>query len=106
MDEYNFEERYMWIDIMSLTIHLSKFRNKVRSHREASLSHIVSIKADVPEKHRREEDLSGRCLTIFFQRGENIDLMLDNEEERNSWCRTLKVMADVSKANSGRERMK
>ena len=91
-----FEPRFMWLDIMDQTIHLSQFRNKERNHREASLSGIVSIKAGVPERHREEEDLSGRCLTIVFQRGEDIDLMLETENERNLWCDTLRVMASVA----------
>ena len=100
-----FEPRFVWVDFTSHTIHLSTFKNnKDRRHKEANLADVVSLRAGLPNKVPKEQfdqDLTGKCMTISFKRGGNVDLMLDTTESRQLWYNTLRKIVERAKASNG-----
>ena len=97
-----FEPRFVWVDFTSHSIHLSTFNNKERRHKEANLNDVTSLKAGLPTKFSKqdEQDLAGKCLTIHFKRGGNVDLMLNTIEDRNLWYNTLRKIVEHAKATN------
>lgn len=98
-----FEHRFVWVDFTSHTIHLSTFKNKDRRHKEANLADVVSLRAGLPNKVSQkqfDQDLTGKCMTINFKRGGNVDLMLDTAESRNLWYHTLRKIIEHAKASN------
>jgi len=90
--ESKFEQKFVWVDISNHTIHMSAFlHNKTKHHKEASLAHIVSVKAGPPKKVDPQSDVvtANRCITICFKRGGGVDFVFATEEERNLWYETL-----------------
>jgi hypothetical protein len=70
-----FEDRFVWVDIATQTIHLSTFPNKERRHKEANLSDVTRIIAEIPSMYDStstpdgEKNLKDRCITIDFRKG-------------------------------------
>jgi hypothetical protein len=89
----DFEKKFVWIDIVDRTIHMSTFSSKERRHREASLSEVSSLNAGLPLKlsdEQRKSSPADRCLTINFKKGTGVDLMFSTSQERNVWYDTLR----------------
>lgn len=88
-----YEKQFVWIDIVTRTIHMSKFPNKERRHREANLSEVSSLNAGLPMKlsdEHMKNSPADRCLTINFKRSNGVDFLFSSTHERNIWYDTLR----------------
>ena len=101
-DKDTFEPRFIWVDFTSHTIHLSTFSHKERRHKEANLADVTSLRAGLPNKISKQggQDLAGKCLTINFKRGGNVDILVDNTADRNLWYNTLRKIIEHAKASN------
>lgn len=89
--KFAYSTKYIWINRKSLTMNMSKYVRKERSHKEASLVDLTSVIAGPPGMYKpsnsnEPEFVDGRlCLTINFSKGGGIDIMFASELERNQW---------------------
>lgn len=93
-----YEPKFVWVNLQTRTINMSKYKAKERSHKEASLMDVSSIVAGVPVKYRPLTGANGTeagevngqlCLTLNFHKGGGIDLKFASVEDRNLWFDTL-----------------
>jgi hypothetical protein len=95
-----YEERFIWVNLDSLTIHLSVHLTKDRRHKEASCRDFISILKGAP---KRSIDFimenANRSLTINFARGNGVDLQFLSDEECELWYTAL-TRIKISKDNS------
>jgi hypothetical protein len=84
-----YENRFMWVNIDSKTIHMSTHNTKDRRHKEASLADVSSILKGAPNI---ADGLIGKpscCLTVNFQKDSGIDLCFSTETECDLWYTVL-----------------
>lgn len=87
--------RFVWLNAVSNTIHMSQHMSKDRRHKEASLADVTSVVAGPPAKRRApvegedERSFMRKCLTINFRKGGGIDLQFSSEKERDEWHAAL-----------------
>ena len=88
-NKQSYEKKYIWASVNTKTIHMSLFPQKIKRHREASLTDITTIDLGAPKFYNdaevRKSDLNTKCLTIKFKRGGGIDLMFETEAKRDVW---------------------
>lgn len=91
---FHFCIRFVWLNAVTGTIHMSQHMSKDRRHREANLADVTDVVAGPPMKRKQieGEDESiylKNCLTINFKKGGGIDLQFKSEEERDEWLDAL-----------------
>lgn len=93
-----YDKRYAWIKLESRTICLSEFSSSQRKHKEARIAEITGVFAGPPEKIKlpsseaaniMDTESWDRYLSVKFDRGGGIDLLLDTKAERDMWFQTL-----------------
>jgi hypothetical protein len=100
--KFSYSKKFIWINKRTLTINMSKYSSKERSHKEASLSDLTSVIAGPPAIYKPIDMSTGMsnsslpaqvdgklCLTINFSKGGGIDIKFSTEEERNLWFTEL-----------------
>lgn len=99
--KFSYMKKFIWINKRTLTINMSKYPSKERSHKEASLSDLTSVIAGPPAVYKPIDEKTGLrndlplqvdgklCLTINFSKGGGIDIKFSTEEERNLWFTEL-----------------
>ena len=86
----SYEEKFVWLNSYSNTIHMSQTVSKDRRHKEASLQDVTSLVAGPPNKCKGLTPAHEQvCLTINLKRGGGIDLKFGSEEVRDLWYETL-----------------
>ena len=101
-----YEPRFVWVNLDSLTIHMSQHNTKERRHKEASLTDVTNIERGAPKrlKASTEKFVDGVCLTVNFQRGGGIDLKFATEAECETWFSILsKVVTHLKKDTKKRQ---
>lgn len=89
----SYEEKFVWLNSYSNTIHMSQIVSKEKRHKEASLADVTSLVAGPPNKCKGLTPAhEAVCLTINFKRGGGIDLKFSTEEVRDLWYRTLRKL--------------
>jgi hypothetical protein len=88
----SYSRMYVWINLETFTIHMSEHGSKERKHKEASLSDVTKVEPGLPAKGDSKESDKHTSLTITFKRGGGIDLKFDNQEIRDMWSETLKLI--------------
>lgn len=96
-----YENRFMWVNLESRTIHMSQHSTKDRRHKEASLSDVTSIVRGTPNLEDAVIVKPSLCLTINFQRDSGIDLRFSSEEECELWFNVLcRIMVLLKKSTA------
>jgi hypothetical protein len=81
-----YDKKFLWIDLQSVTIHMSEHQTKETRHKEASLVDVTAVVAGPPEGGADVPTPSHLCLSINFkQRRASLDLMFDSQAERDEW---------------------
>lgn len=94
-----YENRFMWVNLDSRTIHMSQHSTKDRRHKEASLSDVTSIVRGSPNLEDSVVVKPSVCLTIYFQKDSGIDLRFQTEEECELWYNVLcRIMVLLKKS--------
>lgn len=84
-----YENRFMWVDLDTKTIHMSLHNAKDRRHKEASLSDVSSILKGAPNIVDGMIGKPSCCLTINFQKDSGIDLCFPTDAECDLWYTVL-----------------
>jgi hypothetical protein len=91
-----YEPRFVWVNLETLTIHMSQHNTKERRHKEASLADVTNVERGPPKRLKLATDVTNEaaCMTVNFQRGGGIDLKFATEAECDLWFKVLsKVVA-------------
>jgi hypothetical protein len=101
----SYEPRFVWVNLETLTIHMSTHNTKERRHKEASLSDVTSVERGAPKRLKSASDINSpnSCMTVNFQRGGGIDLKFEADSECDLWYRVLTRVVEYLKKN---DRMK
>jgi len=97
-----YTSRFVWLNAVTGTIHMSQHMSKDRRHREANLAEVTDVVVGPPAKRKQlegedESIYSKNCLTINFKKGGGIDLQLKSEVERDEWLDALtKILLQLS----------
>mmetsp|Transcript_10467 Transcript_10467/g.10534 ORF Transcript_10467/g.10534 Transcript_10467/m.10534 type:complete len:173 (+) Transcript_10467:81-599(+) len=95
-----YQQRFVWVEASTKTIHMSEHMNKNRRHKKANLVDVTSIKAGKPMKWKKrvssefDKDDFTNCLTINFRRGEGVDFEFKSAQEREAWQRALSALVE------------
>ena len=96
-----YEPRFVWINLESLTIHMSQHNTKERRHKEASLTDVTNVIRGAPQRAKSTTDgtnIENVCMTVNFQRGGGIDLKFATAAECDTWYQILsKVVTHLKK---------
>ena len=96
-----YEPRFVWVNIDSLTIHMSQHNTKERRHKEASLTDVTNVERGAPKRSKSttdNKDIDSVCMTVNFQRGGGIDLKFATATECDTWFNILsKVVSHLKK---------
>ncbi len=94
----SYEQKFVWLNSYSYTIHMSQVASKERRHKEASLADVTGIIAGPPLKCKAfTQAHESLCITVNFKRGGGIDLKFDSEEMRDLWFQTLSTLTKNTK---------
>ena len=91
-----YEPRFIWVNLDTLTIHMSQHNTKERRHKEASLADVTNVERGAPKRVKSvSDDVNDTvCLTVNFQRGGGIDLKFSSAAECDLWMKVLsKIVA-------------
>lgn len=95
-----YEPRFVWVNLESLTIHMSQHNTKERRHKEASLTDVTSVLRGAPQRLKSTDgiNIESVCMTVNFQRGGGIDLKFATAAECDMWYQVLsKVVTHLKK---------
>ena len=97
-----YEEKFVWVDFATRSLHLSEHQDKNRKHKEASIADVGGVLKGLPKK--KPNDMSSisedRCLIISFRTGGGIDLCFDTMAQRDEWAEDLqKILEQFPTAN-------
>ena len=97
-----YEPRFVWVNLDSLTIHMSQHNTKERRHKEASLADVTNVERGAPKRLKSTDDkeFDGVCMTVNFQRGGGIDLKFKTAAECDVWYSVLTKVVTHLKTDS------
>ena len=94
-----YEPRFVWVNLDTLTIHMSMHNTKERRHKEASLADVTNVERGAPKQLRSTSDVpnANACMAVNFQRGGGIDLKFASEQECELWMKVLSKIVNYLK---------
>ena len=95
-----YEPRFVWVNLDSLTIHMSQHNTKERRHKEASLADVTNVERGAPKRLKSTTEIisDASCMTVNFQRGGGIDLKFATDAECDLWFKVLSKVVAYLKA--------
>ena len=88
----------MWVNLDTLTIHMSQHNTKERRHKEASLADVTNVERGAPKRIKSTDQVNdATCMTVNFQRGGGIDLKFSSEAECATWFAVLTKVVNYLK---------
>ena len=93
-----YEPRFVWVNLDTLTIHMSQHNTKERRHKEASLADVTNVERGAPKRIKSTDVVNdATCMTVNFQRGGGIDLKFSSEAECATWFAVLTKVVNYLK---------
>jgi hypothetical protein len=94
-----YEPRFVWVNLDTLTIHMSMHNTKERRHKEASLADVTNVERGAPKQLRSMADVpnGNACMAVNFQRGGGIDLKFSSAAECDLWMKVLTKIVNYLK---------
>ena len=93
--------RFVWVNALDDTIHMSQHMSKDRRHKEANLDDVTSVISGLAPKLIPDGDKQQlpheKLLTINFKKGGGIDLIFNTERERDEWHDAIQRISHTDK---------